>query len=463
MKPTEIYAPNFRDGERVVLIRYPHGGKFEIPELTVNNRHPEAKKLLGQAKDAVGIHSDVAARLSGADFDGDTVLVIPNNSNKIKTEPALEGLKNFDPQRYKVPKEFQVPEDAEGPTKGQIPRMTPKQKAQQMGAVSNLITDMTIRGATKDELARAVRHSMVVIDGEKHYLNYKQSEIDNNIKQLKVKYQGGVNRGASTIFSRAGAEVRVSDLKGRSAEEGGSIDKKTGRKVFDPTLQGYTNKDGIFVEKKRKSKQLAEEEDAHVLSSGTPIETIYADHSNRMKALANEARRVMVNTTTTPYSPEARASHAREVQSLDAKLNLALRNSPLERQAQVIANAIVRAKKDANPDMEAGDLKKIKSLALMDARNRVGAKKSHIEITPEEWAAIQAGAITTNKLTQILENADLDKIKELATPKTRLMLTNDNKSRALEMLRNGYTQAEVADHLGVSVSTLKRSITEGDV
>jgi hypothetical protein len=37
MKDNEIYAPNFRNGEKVVLVRYPHGGTFEIPELTVNN------------------------------------------------------------------------------------------------------------------------------------------------------------------------------------------------------------------------------------------------------------------------------------------------------------------------------------------------------------------------------------------------------------------------------------------
>ena len=50
-----------------------------------------------------------------------------------------------------------------------------------MGKISNLITDMTLLGASEDKLARAVRHSMVVIDDEKHHLDYKQSEKDNNI------------------------------------------------------------------------------------------------------------------------------------------------------------------------------------------------------------------------------------------------------------------------------------------
>ena len=41
----------------------------------------------------------------------------------------------------------------------------------EMGKISNLITDMTLKGATQDELARAVRHSMVVIDAEKHMIS----------------------------------------------------------------------------------------------------------------------------------------------------------------------------------------------------------------------------------------------------------------------------------------------------
>jgi hypothetical protein len=50
IKPTEIFAPTFRNGERVVLVRYPHAGTFEIPELIVNNKSREAKKLVGYRK-----------------------------------------------------------------------------------------------------------------------------------------------------------------------------------------------------------------------------------------------------------------------------------------------------------------------------------------------------------------------------------------------------------------------------
>lgn len=442
LKEKEIYAPNFRNGESVVLVRYPHGGIFEIPELTVNNNHPQAKRALGQAKDAVGINSKVAERLSGADFDGDTVLVIPNNKRQIKTAPALDGLKGFDPQRSY-------------PAYEGMKRMSARTKAIEMGQVSNLITDMTIRGASTQELARAVRHSMVVIDAEKHNLNYRQSAIDNGIAQLKSKYQGNARAGASTLISRATSAVRVAERKPRPASEGGAVDRNTGQKKFVPTGETYTNHKGQQVVKTFESRKLAETQNAHTLSSGTPIEKVYADHSNRLKALANEARKISVNTRTTPYSPAAKKAFEKEVSSLRAKLDIAKRNAPLERQAQLIANAAVRAKRDANPNMEPSDVKKIQGMELEKARARIGARKQRIDITPQEWAAIQAGAVSNNTLTQILANSDLDRVKELATPRAAVKMTNAKTGRAKSMLAAGYTQAEIADALGVSLTTLK--------
>ena len=97
----------------------------------------------------------------------------------IKSTPALEGLKDFDPMVYKIPKD------------SPIPHITPDRKQDEMGRVSNLITDMTIHGASTDQLARAIRHSMVVIDSEKHGLDFRQSEKDNGIRALKEEYQGG--------------------------------------------------------------------------------------------------------------------------------------------------------------------------------------------------------------------------------------------------------------------------------
>jgi len=442
MKDGEIYAPNFRDGERVALVRFPHGGVFEIPELTVNNRNPAAKRLLGDAKDAVGINHKVAERLSGADFDGDTVLVIPNNHGQVKTAPALKGLVDFDPKvKYKA-------------YEGMAP-MTARQKGHQMGLVSNLITDMTIKGANNEELARAVRHSMVVIDAEKHNLNYKQSAVDNGISSLMKKYQDRSGGGSATLISRATARQDILERKPRSAANGGPVDKATGKKVYEETGNSWQDAKGNTVFATQRSVKLAETDDANTLSSGTAIEKVYATHSNRLKGLADQARQVAVNTPPVRISDSAKKAYSPQVASLNAKLNLAIQNKPLERQAQVIANATVQAKKDANPNLEPAELKKVKAQALDEARARTGAKKAQIDLTPDEWAAIQAGAISNNKLDQILDNADLDKVKALATPREQVLMTATAKSRATSMAASGYTQAEIADALGVSVSTLK--------
>jgi DNA-binding CsgD family transcriptional regulator len=443
IKETEVYAPQYRDGDRVVLVRHPHGGIFEIPELTVNNRNIKAKSIMGRAPDAIGINPKVAEQLSGADFDGDTVLVIPNRNKTVKTSPALESLKNFDPRStYRQYEGMKVMADT------QI----------QMGKVSNLITDMTIKGASTDEIVRAVRHSMVVIDAEKHKLNWKQSEKDHGISELKEKYQGGKAGGASTIISRAKKDVRVLERKGRSAAEGGPIDKETGEKVFVNTGKSYVNKDGITVFNKTTTTKMAETKDAFTLSSGTPREALYADHANKLKALANSARKEAVNTDNLVYSPSAKATYDTEVKSLNAKLNIAMKNAPLERQAQLLANSIVKAKVLATPTMDKETRKKIEGQALKEARERNGAKKQRVTITPKEWEAIQAGAISNSKLSAILNNADLDEVKKLATPRAATVMTPTKVAKAQSMLSAGYTQAEVAEALGVPTSTLSTSI-----
>ena len=443
MKDTEIYAPNFRDGERVALVRFPHGGTFEIPELTVNNRSPEARKILGPAKDAVGINAKVAERLSGADFDGDTVLVIPNNSGKIKSTPTLEGLKNFDPRTtYREYPGMKV--------------MTPRQKQMEMGKVSNLITDMTIKGAKPEEVARAVRHSMVVIDAEKHRLNYKQSYIDNGIGKLKEEYQGSANAGASTLISRTSSETRVNDRRFAG------VDPRTGRVQYRYTDDGYNRKrpDGSveWVPKQMSSTKGAETKDAHKLSSGSSMEKVYAEHSNRMKALANEARKEWAATKPTPYSPSAKATYAKEVAAINGKLNVALRNAPLERQAQVAANAVISAKRKSNPDLSGDELKKVKSRAINETRARVGANKIKVDITDREWEAIQAGAVSQNKLSKVLANADLDQVRTLATPRKNTVMSSAKQQRARAMLNSGKTMAEIADALGVNINTLKSDL-----
>lgn len=456
LKDNEIYAPNYNNGETVVLVRHPHGGIFEIPELTVNNKNKDARRLIPNAIDAVGINSNVAARLSGADFDGDTVLVIPNNQGRVKTAPALAALKDFDPKTaYPKYEGMQV--------------MSAAEKQHQMGNISNLITDMSIGGATQAELARAVRHSMVVIDAEKHELNYKQSYLDNNIAQLKKDYQGSVRSGASTLISRASSDLRVPARKPRPAAQGGFIDKNTGEKMYVETGETYptykvNKKTGEVTEVQKlktiRTTKLAEAKDAYSLVSdpGTPIEFIYADYSNKMKALANRARKEMVNTPPMKVNPSAKATYKPEVDHLKAQLNRALKNAPLERVAQVVGNAIAKSKADANPSLDKDDLKRIKYQALEEARLRVGAQKTPITISDREWEAIQSGAVSSNILQKILQNTDLDRIKELATPRNAPTMTTAYIARAKSMLAAGYTQAEVASALGVSVSTLNQAL-----
>ena len=444
LAPNQVYAPTFRNGDRVALIRHPHGGTFEIPDLIVNNNHAESKKLLGDARDAIGIHHDVAKHLSGADFDGDTVLVIPNVHGKIKVSPALEELKNFDP-RASYPA-------YEG--------MKPMRNTQtEMGKISNLITDMSIAGAPHDEIARAVKHSMVVIDAEKHNLNYKLSYNDNNIKDLKDKYQRqpGGSAGAATLISRAKSEIRIPEIKERTQKKGGPIDKTTGAKVFEETGRVHWKTGRPITSTVTR---LGQATDAHTLSSGTPIERYYADHSNKLKALANKARLDAINTPPSKYSASAKKVYASEAASLDSKLTLAKSNAPLERQAQLVANSIVRTKRSYNPNMDSDTRKKVEYQALEEARRRTGASKQKIEITKEEWDAIQAGAISDSKLTEILTHADMDVVRKLATPKPDILMTTNMTNRANTMLASGYTRAEVAEALGVSVSTLDVATVE---
>ena len=471
MKEDQIYAPNYRDGERVVLIRHPHGGIFEIPELTVNNKNPAANRVMKNAIDAVGIHPKVAEKLSGADFDGDSVLVIPNGRKDIRTAPTLKALKDFNTKDAYPPFDGMTTIDGGkyNAKTGKVEytkKSNPAPKQMKMGDVSNLITDMTIKGATADEIARAVKHSMVVIDSEKHHLNYKQSALDNGISALKKKYQGGERAGAATLISRAASEERVPQR-----EEGKKIfnpatgkprrvyiDPATGRKLYEEKPESFVNKEGKVIFKTTKSTKMAERENAHDLSSGTKIESIYADHANELKAMANKARKMMLETPNLVYSPTAKQTYAPEVESLKAKLRVAIRNKPNERQAQLLANKIVTAKKDANPDLSKADLKKIKGQALEEARVRTGAKKIKIEITDREWEAIQLGAISNNTLTQIVMNTDLDAIKTRATPRTAYKMTDAKVARAKAMSNAGYTPAEIADALGVSTTTIQETI-----
>ena len=462
LKDNEIYAPNYNDGEKVALIRYPHGGIFEIPILTVNNKHKDSMKMIGpNAKDAVCINSNVAERLSGADFDGDTVQVIPTNSKvKINTKPPLKALEGFDPKM----------EYPERPGMKYMKTGKKDNTQNEMGKISNLITDMTLLGASDDELARAVRHSMVVIDAAKHKLDYKKSEADNNIKALKKKYQGHIDpetgrysEGTGTIVSRAKGQQSVLKRQGSPI-----IDPETGKqswKVADNVtyekkmINKRTGKEYTkTITKTQKSTKMMETDDAYTLVSDSrnPIELVYADYANQMKALANQARKEMVTTPDIPYNPEAKARYQKEAASLQAKVNVALKNAPRERQAQTMANAILQAKIKDNPDMTKKEKKKAGQQALDKMRMKVGAKKEPVKITEQEWEAIQAGAISPSKLKTIINNADLDTLRQMAMPRSTKQLSQSKINHIATLKASGYTNAQIAQKLGVSTSTVSK-------
>lgn len=462
LKDNEVYAPGYKNGEKLALVRFPHGGIFEIPILTVNNKNQEGQKVITSlTKDAVGINKNVANRLSGADFDGDTVLAIPTNdkvrirSKDPSSSPHLKQLADFDPKLEYGPSSTNVP----------YKRMTKANTQIEMGKISNLITDMTLRGATDAELTRAVKHSMVVIDAEKHNLDYKRSFKDNKIDELKRSYQGRIENeryteAAGTLISRAKGQKTVLKRQGNP-----KINQK-GKEWYDPsrpegvliykTADKLTYmKDGKLNTKTQKSTQMAETDDARTLSSGTPQEEAYAKFANTMKDLANKARMEYVNAGKIERSPSARKTYQKEVDSLNAKLNMARLNAPKERQAQIIANSIVAAQKESNPDLTKKEIKKLSQIALTDARERVGAKRNPIEIDDREWEAIQAGAISETTLYKILNNTNLEDVQKRAMPRDTKTITPAKQARIKAMASSGnYTIEEIASALGVSQSTV---------
>lgn len=454
MKETEIYAPNYRDGEKVALVRYPHGGTFEIPILTVNNKNKSAISILGpRTRDAVGINAKVAERLSGADFDGDQVVVIPTGGRvNIKSTPALAGLKDFDAK---------VEYSTEGKTGI---RLLSKEATQiEMGKISNLITDMTLKGAPESDIVKAVKHSMVVIDAAKHKLDYKRSEQENDIATLRKKWQGytdenGKKRGgASTLLSRRKQDVEVPERQGS-----GRIDKQTGKVIYKESGRTYFDAKGREVQAMTKIKLLDKTDDIRTLSSGTLVEDAYADYANKMKALANRARLEYVATPTLARSASAARTYQPEVDRLTSALRLAQLNAPREREAQRIANARVKAKVDANNITDKDEISKIRRAAISDARIETGAsgKGTRITISDGEWEAIQAGAISDTTLKEILRYADPDVVRERATPRTRTEVSEARANRIRAMANSGHTNAEIADALGISPSAVSRILNE---
>lgn len=521
LKPNEIYAPNYENGTNVVLVRYPHASVTEIPQLVVNNNNKEARKMLGlHPTDAVAINPAAAQQMSGADFDGDSALVIPANNVggkvRIKTGKQFEALKTFDPGIYKLER------DENGELVHPEKLMSERMKQKQMGVVSNLITDMTLKGADEDHMVRAIKHSMVVIDAVKHEYDWKRSEQENGIDELKRLYQKRIDPetgeekygGAGTIVSRAKSKYEVPERKAitgiapyridENGKEVGNTDPETGKiinrntdasymYISEKTSTGKTKKLTVFtdyktgeqytvdpatkerkyrspeeVEAKAKIKgrtqwttKMAEAEDAYKLTSGGskenpghPMEGVYADYANKQKALANLARKTYLETPPMRQDKEARQKYDEEYKDLTKQLLVAKSNAPRERRATILANKEIAELKEREPDIDNEHLKKAKGNAINRARLAVGAKKTKIEISEKGWEAIQAGCFSDSTLKDILNNTDIDKVRQYAMPRQAKNTVSSTKKARIKAMSSSYTTTQIAEMLGISTSTV---------
>ena len=500
IKDNEVYAPGYKTGEQVALVRYPHQGIFEIPVLTVNNNNREGRDVLGDPKNAIGINLKTANKLSGADFDGDTVVLIPLKNQNIKTARTPAALEGFDPkERYKLP--------------DSSPEVGPKTgfyKGTEMGNVSNLITDMSLQGATMDKIVRATKHAQVVIDAEKHHLDWRRSYEENRIAELKDEFQGGKNKGAATVVSRASGDAYHPVRKTFNPDR--DIDRETGNKNYRYTgeetykyRRKFVDEDGnsktkevtVFKNKKTgefyyKDKNTGEIEsvpadkvktklstekstkmteafarggDAYdlVFDRSNRIEMYYANYANQMKSLANEARKEYISTPNPRVNKTAKQAYAEEVESLNQKLGKALQNAPNERQANALVSSQISKIRKYNPELANDEtaMKKKRAQLIAEARVRTGSlerSKRNIEITDREWEAIQAHALPNDTVNKIFRNTDPAKLKERAMPRNSTSVSSASISRARNLIKMGYTQEEAAEAIGVSVSTLNRAL-----
>jgi hypothetical protein len=199
---------------------------------------------------------------------------------------------------------------------------------------------------------------MVIIDSEKHRLDYKRCREEMDIDGLVKKYQATDEKkgGASTILSRASAEAyvdkrkEITDLKKMTPEQQKAY--KAGKKIYVPT--GETKMDGKKItdpskmtpeelEKynttgksvwrdtgktkvvQEKLTQMAIVDDARdlVRDKNNKKEMAYANYANELKALANEARKISRSMTFEKSSPTAKETYKDEVESLERKIRIA--------------------------------------------------------------------------------------------------------------------------------------------
>lgn len=491
MKENECYCPGYDNGEMVALVRYPHGGTFEIPRLTVNNKFDEAKKDLGECRDAIGIHPKTATTLSGADFDGDTVICIPiydKHGNKITPLTTSEDidmapymkLRDFDTLTYKLPKE--VVYEADGVTRRKDPRVMQDEKARgkQMGIATNLIMDLTSKRADPKDIVDAVMYSMVVVDAFKHGLDWKQAQKDFRIAEINKKYRA--TGGSDTIMTKAKSPEYVDPKKEKTA-----VSKMTpeelekwyaGEKIYEipsKTVAWRDKETGEYHQiertgKKVKSYKMAEantdKEIEDLMSSNpTAIEIAYATFATRLKHLAQTARKEAraIETYDKNTDKSLKDKYKEQIDSLRRKKTEAIAGKPLEKKAQAYANRLFDIFKADNPDLDDAHYDKQRGKLIEAARKRVGAKQTRIDITPKEWEAIQSRVISASELNEIFNYADMDKVKKLAMPRETKILTTSQINWAINAMYNGKSIAEIASDLGVSTSTINNYVDYTEV
>ena len=144
-----------------------------------------------------------------------------------------------------------------------------------------------------------------------------------------------------------------------------------------------------------------------------------------------------------------------------ADLNEAKKNSIKERTAERLAAAKINERKKVNPDLKGEDLRKYSQRMLSKYREEVGSiprRKRNINITDKQWEAIQAGAISENKLKLILDNSDPDILRERSIPSNRKGLTPAQISRIKAMANSNFTLQQIADKLGIPKSTVSNAL-----
>jgi len=417
IKDNEVYAPTYNSGETIALVRYPHAGTFEIPVLKVNNNNPSGRKILGNAIDAIGISAKSAAQLSGADYDGDTVIAIP--AKYVKATAPVKSLIDFDPRKAYP----------NGPT---TPRITEKQKQEKMGEITNLISDATIRGASVSELTRLVKHSMVVIDSYKHNLDYKQSEIDNDIASLKKKY-----RQTASIISDAKSPAYVNreldtSAKGRSYSL--PIDSKGNIVYKESTTKRYKSK----VDKI----SLIDNPEKHYTSSNG-VESSYASYSEHLKNMARSARLQSAKVSKAYSVNEAAAKeYKNEIASISYKLGQFERSKAAERQVN---------RKTLAKSAKSDDTTKAEQIRA-NYRKQYGV--APLQLTKREAEALAKGALpksTVVKALKAFKGLNYSSFTKSTQATTKLQASNVKRYKNL-----GYNYSEIANILGISVDRVKQ-------